>query len=90
MTSKLNVDLAKRRGLPKQDIKYLKALHYAMDAMVAQYNGRLLSEKEVKRLSKRVQDMEFLMQDIWEFDPNEFRHYHWKRFDALLMEAIEE
>lgn len=89
MPSKLNVDYAKRRGLSKQDIRSLKALHFAMDSMVRHQNAlhelELLSTNDIKRLRKRVRDMEFLMQELWEFGPNELNHTHWRRFDALYL-----
>ena len=87
----LNMDLARRQGLSKRDVKKLEMLHEVMNSLVDMQNWYHehvgLTKKEVKALRKIVRQMEFTMQMIWGFKEDKTVHYHWARFDALAEQA---
>jgi hypothetical protein len=89
MKTRINMDLARARGLRKRDIKKIKALHRVMDDLVASSNfaGEVFpyTKKQTKQLRKTVRMMEYIMQDLWGFEEDEAKHTHWRRFEALAL-----
>jgi hypothetical protein len=90
----LNMDLVRRQGVSKRDVKKLNMLHELMSDLVDQQNWYHehigLKKKDVKKLRKVVRQMEFTMQMVWGFDEDKSLHYHWSRFDALAEQSSNE
>jgi hypothetical protein len=89
----LNYDLARTRGLCKDQVKDLEMLHECMTAMVYMHNDNCeespYTKKERKKLRKTVRRVEYTMQVIWGFDTDKTRHYHWSRFRALNNDLVQ-
>ena len=81
----LNMALAASQNLADETVASLKALHYAMAALVEHQNAddRHLTPTGIDVLRVRVRDLEFLMQDLWGFARDETKHTHWRRFNVL-------
>ena len=86
----INYKLAKERGLTTQSIDDLEDLHQQMDALASSWArdrviaDRMRYEKEDRRwLKRKVEEIEYQMQDCWGFDRDKTLHRHWLRFQGL-------
>ena len=79
--SKLNLKLARERGLTKGDIKDLKALHTVVDLML--FEWEYVDQAPKKHVRKTLRRIEYQMQRLWKFDEDKSLHTHHKRFNGL-------
>ena len=76
--SKLNGHLAVRQGVTKTQLENLKTLHAELHQKFSELKEKdELTKEEAVEYFNEIRDIEFDMQDNWNFEKNEDMHSNW-------------
>jgi hypothetical protein len=81
--SVLNENLVKKQKLDQYQIEELKNLHIKMCELKKQME-KTDDVAELHEFAKQVEDLEFAMQKIWNFEENRNFHTHWIRVPKCI------
>jgi len=76
-----NQKLIKENGLTSKDVKKLDPLYDELNEIFSEmneYKGKELTEEKSTEFIKRIEDLEFRMQEAWKFPKSDSFHKYWR------------
>ncbi len=79
---KLNEALATKQGISEQQRDNLQALYKDLDELFEEANNDKNLDKNAKAYVDILTELEYALQDNWNFDRDALKHTYWNKFGA--------